>query len=154
METLIADLRYKEVISVEDGSRFGYVGDMEIDLDSGQVRALVVPGRRRLFGLLGREEDQYIPWSAVRRFGEDIILVERRYPPPLPPQKRVIRTARRTRRRAIFIIPPRCRWRRTTAPAGPPAGPGWPTGPGCTPPAGGGTPPPGPARRRGTPGRS
>ena len=80
METRIADLRYKEVISVADGSRFGYVGDMEIDLDSGQVRALVVPGRRRLFGLLGREEDQYIPWSAGRRFGADIILVERRYP--------------------------------------------------------------------------
>ena len=76
METRIADLRYKEVISVEDGSRFGYVGDMEIDLDSGQVRALVVPGRRRLFGLLGREDDQYIHWNAVRRFGEDIILVE------------------------------------------------------------------------------
>ena len=84
METRIADLRYKEVISVADGSRFGYVGDMEIDLDSGQVRALVVPGRRRLFGLLGREEDQYIPWSAVRRFGEDIILVERRYPRRAP----------------------------------------------------------------------
>ena len=76
METRIADLRYKEVISVEDGSRYGYVGDMEIDLDSGQVRALVVPGRRRFFGLLGREEDKVIPWSAVKRFGEDIILVE------------------------------------------------------------------------------
>ena len=66
METRIAELRYKEVISVEDGSRFGFVGDMEVDLDSGQVRALVVPGRRRLFGLLGREEDRYIPWNAVR----------------------------------------------------------------------------------------
>ena len=76
METRIAELRYKEVISVEDGSRFGFVGDMEVDLDSGQVRALVVPGRLRLFGLLGREEDRYIPWNAVRRFGEDIILVE------------------------------------------------------------------------------
>lgn len=76
METRIAELKYKEVISVEDGSRFGFVGDMEIDIDSGQVRALVVPGRRRLFGLLGREEDRYIPWQAVRRFGEDIILVE------------------------------------------------------------------------------
>ena len=76
METRIAELRYKEVISVEDGSRFGYVGDMEVDMDTGQVRALVVPGRRRFFGLLGREEDKYIPWSAVRRFGEDIILVE------------------------------------------------------------------------------
>lgn len=76
METRIAQLRYKEVISVTDGSRFGYVGDMEVDLDSGQVRALVVPGRRRLFGLLGREEDRYIPWGCVRRFGEDIILVD------------------------------------------------------------------------------
>ena len=76
METRIAELRYKEVISVADGSRFGYVGDLEVDLENGQVRALVVPGRRRLFGLLGREEDRYIPWGAVRRFGEDIILVE------------------------------------------------------------------------------
>ena len=88
METRIADLRYKEVISVEDGSRFGYVGDMEIDLDSGQVRALVVPGRRRLFGLLGREEDRYIPWDRVRRFGEDIILVEQEPRPARRPNSR------------------------------------------------------------------
>ena len=76
METRIAELRWKEVIGLRDGSRFGYVEDMEVDLESGQVRSLVVPGRRRLFGLLGREEDRYIPWSSVRRFGEDIILVE------------------------------------------------------------------------------
>ena len=79
MEARIAELRYKEVISVEDGSRYGYVGD--IDLETGHVRALVVPGRRRFFGLLGREEDRRIPWSCVRRFGEDIILVQDR--PPL-----------------------------------------------------------------------
>ena len=76
METRIAELRDKEVISGQDGTRYGYVGDMEVDLESGQVRALVVPGRRRFFGLLGREEDKVIPWSAVKRFGEDIILVE------------------------------------------------------------------------------
>ena len=81
MEARIAELRYKEVISVEDGSRYGYVGDIEIDLETGHVRALVVPGRRRFFGLLGREEDRRIPWSCVRRFGEDIILVQDR--PPL-----------------------------------------------------------------------
>ena len=55
-ESRIADLRYKEVVSLADGARFGYVGDMEVDLDSGQVRALVVPGRRKFFGLLGREQ--------------------------------------------------------------------------------------------------
>ena len=77
METRIGDLRCKEVISVGDGSRYGYVGDMEVDLETGQVRALVVPGRRRFFGLLGREEDKVIPWASVRRFGEDIIRVEK-----------------------------------------------------------------------------
>ena len=77
METRIAELRYKEVISVEDGSRYGYVGDMEVDLESGQVKALIVPGKRRFFGLFGREEDKIIPWNAVKRFGEDIILVEK-----------------------------------------------------------------------------
>ena len=76
MECSLRDLRYKEVISVADGSRYGYVGDVEVDLDSGQVLALVVPGRLRLFGLLGREEDTVFPWTSVRRFGADTILVE------------------------------------------------------------------------------
>lgn len=76
MDNRISDLRCKEIINVADGCRFGYLGDVEVDLETGQVKALVVPGRLRFFGLLGREEDQVFPWSAVRRFGEDIILVE------------------------------------------------------------------------------
>mgnify|MGYP000440017807 FL=1 len=80
MECRVSELRYKEIINVSDGSRCGWVGDVEVDLDSGQVRALVVPGRLRLFGLLGREEDRVFPWEAVRRFGADTILVET---PPL-----------------------------------------------------------------------
>lgn len=76
MDSRIGDLRYKEVINVTDGSRYGYVGDAEVDLESGQIQSLIVPGRLRLFGLLGREKELVFPWSAVRRFGEDIILVE------------------------------------------------------------------------------
>ncbi|MEG1857727.1 MAG: YlmC/YmxH family sporulation protein [Pseudoflavonifractor sp.] len=76
MESRISDLRCKEVINVADGCRFGYVGDVEVDLESGQVKTLVIPGRLRFFGLFGREEDRIFPWSSVRRFGEDIILVE------------------------------------------------------------------------------
>ena len=80
MECRVSELRYKEIINVSDGSRYGWVGDVQVDLESGQVRALVVPGRLRLFGLLGREEDRVFPWEAVRRFGADTILVET---PPL-----------------------------------------------------------------------
>ena len=59
MECRVSELRYKEIINVSDGSRYGWVGDVEVDLDSGQVRALVVPGRLRLFGLLGRETGSF-----------------------------------------------------------------------------------------------
>lgn len=76
MDTRMGQLRLKEVISIGDGSRFGYVGDLALELDSGKVSALVIPGRLRLFGLLGREEDIIIPWESVRRFGEDTILVD------------------------------------------------------------------------------
>lgn len=84
MESRLEELRYKEVICVSDGSRLGYVGDMELDLEEGRVLGLILPGRRRLFGLLGRELDRRIPWEAVRRFGDDIILVENLPIPTIP----------------------------------------------------------------------
>lgn len=76
MEGRIGDLRYKEIIDVADGCRYGFPQDAVVDLPSGQVTALVVAGRPRFFGLLGREEDIIIPWSQVRQVGEDVILVE------------------------------------------------------------------------------
>lgn len=76
MECTLRELRFKEVINISDGCRYGSVGDLMVEAETGQITALVVPGRLRLFGLLGREEDLLFPWSAVRRFGEDIILVE------------------------------------------------------------------------------
>lgn len=76
MESRLADLRDRELIDLADGSRFGYVGDVEVNWEQGRVLALVVPGRLRLFGLLGREEDIVVPIEAVKRFGEDLILVD------------------------------------------------------------------------------
>ena len=71
----VSELRCKEIINVRDGSRFGYMGDVEVDMESGKVLSLIIPGRRRLFGLLGREADTVFPWESVERFGADIILV-------------------------------------------------------------------------------
>lgn len=77
MRCRVSELRYKEIIDVADGSRYGFVGDAEVDLETGAVTQLIVPGRLRLFGLLGRWEDAVFPWSSVRRIGADTILVER-----------------------------------------------------------------------------
>ena len=93
METRVEELRYKEVISVSDGSRLGYVGDVEIKLPEGQVCAIIVYGRCRFFGLFGRGEEFYIPWECIQRIGDDIILIDK------PFQKRDPQLERKRRRR-------------------------------------------------------
>ena len=72
----ISELQYKEIVDITDGTRYGFLSDVEVDGERGSVEALVVSGRRRLLGLLGREPDRIFPWERVRRFGEDTILVE------------------------------------------------------------------------------
>ena len=72
----LSDLRDKEVVNINNGSCMGCVSDVEIDTCCAKITAIIIYGRGRLFGLLGREDDRYIPWGTVRRFGEDIILVE------------------------------------------------------------------------------
>jgi len=74
----IFEMGCKEVISVSDGTRLGYVQDVEIQLETGKVSAIVIPGRLRLLGLLGREQDVVIPWEKIQRVGDDIILVDYR----------------------------------------------------------------------------
>ena len=76
----MGDLRSKEVINTKDGSRLGYVCDLELDPKTGTLAAVVVYGRLRLFGLLGREPDLVIPWGDIALIGDDTLLV--RYTPP------------------------------------------------------------------------
>ena len=72
----VTDLSCKEVVCISDGARLGYVSDVEVEIPRGQVCAIVVPGKSKFFGLLGHTEDYVIPWEAIRRVGDDIILVE------------------------------------------------------------------------------
>ena len=74
----IADLSYKEVIDLDTGQRLGYVRDMEIDPETGRVLALVIPGRLRWLGLLGREAERTVPWENIQQLGEDLIFVRQK----------------------------------------------------------------------------
>jgi YlmC/YmxH family sporulation protein len=71
-----SELRVKDVVNVLDGRRLGAISDLELDLDTGRVTALVVPGPGRILGLFGRDQDLVVPWSQVRKIGVDVILVE------------------------------------------------------------------------------
>ena len=69
-------MRNKEVVSVFDGAKLGWVCDVELDTSSASMTALVIYGRPKLFGLLGREEDIVIPWDKIRLIGDDTVLVD------------------------------------------------------------------------------
>jgi YlmC/YmxH family sporulation protein len=76
MKCRIADLRCKEVINICTGFRMGFVSDVLINVTNGCVVAIVVPGPCKFFGLFGRDGDYVIPWDCIKKFGDDIILVE------------------------------------------------------------------------------
>lgn len=71
------ELRRKEVINICDGCRLGYVGDVEIKIPEGDMKAIIVYGPCRFFGLFGRGEEYYIPWECIHKFGNDIILIDK-----------------------------------------------------------------------------
>lgn len=75
MNCRMGDLRSKEVINTRDGTRLGFVCDVEIDTRTAALTAIVVYGRLRWFGLLGREPDSVIPWKDIVLIGDDTVLV-------------------------------------------------------------------------------
>ena len=75
-----SDLRRLDVINIGDGRRLGCVYDLDLDIETGEILALVLPGEGGIFGI-GRQPDIAIPWDRVVRVGVDVILVD------LPPAK-------------------------------------------------------------------
>ena len=72
----IYDLKQKEVINVKDCRRLGYVGDVDFDMKTGCMLALIVPGPGCICGFLGREKEYVIPFCDICQVGSDIILVD------------------------------------------------------------------------------
>ena len=71
-----SDLRLRDVVNILDGARLGVISDFDMDLESGRVRTLIIPGPKPIFGLFGRETEYVVPWEAIRKVGADVILVE------------------------------------------------------------------------------
>ncbi|MCC8028127.1 MAG: YlmC/YmxH family sporulation protein [Clostridium sp.] len=72
----IYDLKQKEVINVKDCKRLGFVGDVDFDMETGCLLALIVPGPGCICGFLGREKEYIIPFCDICQVGNDVILVD------------------------------------------------------------------------------
>ena len=71
-----SDFRQKEVINIHNGKRLGFVCDVDIDMQTGRLNSIIVPGSGRILGIFGNKEDYIIPWERIKTIGEDIILVD------------------------------------------------------------------------------
>ena len=78
------ELCSKEVVQLKDGACLGRVDDVELDADTARIGSLLLLGRPRLFGLLGRDETLTIPWADIERIGLDAILVRTNIPAAPP----------------------------------------------------------------------
>ena len=81
----MSELKRREVINICDCRRLGFVGDMELEPCTGQIKAIIVPGPGCICGFLGREKEYVIPFGDICRFGDEIVLVkvdEKRQRPP------------------------------------------------------------------------
>ncbi|KAB3536954.1 YlmC/YmxH family sporulation protein [Alkaliphilus pronyensis] len=68
----------KEIVNLCNGSRLGVIGDsdMLIDEKTGKILALLVPNERSMFNFLSNGTLLEIPWEAIKKIGNDMIIIE------------------------------------------------------------------------------
>ncbi|HYK72537.1 MAG TPA: YlmC/YmxH family sporulation protein [Pseudoneobacillus sp.] len=71
----ISEFQVKDVINVGDGKKLGNIGDIDINLTTGKIDAVIVSGAGKVLGFFGKDEDIIIPWKNILKIGEDVILV-------------------------------------------------------------------------------
>ena len=71
-----SSLRNKQIVDLATGEIIGYADDIELDTSDGKVISIVIYGRTRALGLMGRDDDVVIRCGDIRLIGEDTILVE------------------------------------------------------------------------------
>lgn len=71
----ISEFQVKDVVSITDGKKLGNITDIEINLNTGKIDAIIISGAGKVLGFFGRDEDVVIPWSNILKIGADVILV-------------------------------------------------------------------------------
>ena len=74
----ISEFQIKDVINISDGKKLGVIEDIEINLTTGKIEAIVVGGAGRVLGIFGKEPEFVISWKNILKIGDDVILVRNR----------------------------------------------------------------------------
>ncbi len=71
-----SELRQKEIISLPDGKRLGFASDIEINMETGYIEAIVIPAENRFFNIFYKANDIVLPWQNIKKIGIDVILID------------------------------------------------------------------------------
>jgi YlmC/YmxH family sporulation protein len=80
----ISEFQMKDVVNVADGKKLGNIGDIDININTGKIEAVIIGGTGKVLGFFGRDADIVIPWKNIIKIGEDVILV--RYQDAIEPK--------------------------------------------------------------------
>ncbi|MDD3653087.1 MAG: YlmC/YmxH family sporulation protein [Desulfotomaculaceae bacterium] len=74
----MSDLIGKEIVNIYNGARLGVVGDsdMELDIETGEIRAIILPKKNNIINLWIDRQHLVIPWEAVKKIGAEVIIVD------------------------------------------------------------------------------
>ncbi len=72
----VSELTKKDIICIKDGARLGPVKDAHFDPVDGRLKALVLEGPRKMFGLMSAGGDVVVPWDKIKVIGQDVVLVQ------------------------------------------------------------------------------
>lgn len=78
MAMRLSDLSGKEVINLGDGARLGIIEECELSIEckSGRINAILLPNRSGFFTMFSDTKSSIIPWRAIKRIGDDVIIVD------------------------------------------------------------------------------
>ena len=74
----LSQLTGKEVLDLGDGARLGVVEECELTFDeaSGKIATLLLPKKNSLLNIFSDSRVIQIPWQAIRRVGDEVIIVD------------------------------------------------------------------------------
>lgn len=74
----LSNLSGKEVINLGDGARLGIIDECELTFDykSGRIHTIILPRKNGLFNFFSDIKSSTIPWQAIKRIGDEVIIVD------------------------------------------------------------------------------
>ena len=71
----LTELRRKEIVDTKTGVILGRADDVRFDTETSNILSMIIYGRPKLFGILGRDNDLSVKFEDISLIGKDAILV-------------------------------------------------------------------------------